>query len=227
MIFLSGRAPFACVDSDFELFVCCKFKLSRFKTKEWKDYGESSLKCGFVAPPSYPSKHVDGATAIFIRGLPYLTSCIGAENDGDDWSVHVLACSRENFQAMEATKVTHFLASLFTTRSYLLSFSACLLHRYPFSLCLFLHLLSKKFSSLFLPFLSFVNLSTATQQRTSSHGLEDTQQIHHSRFWRWLRVCRSTRCCSCQSNHQGHARREKPVRRSQRGPLCLPRDEVG
>lgn len=48
-------------------------------------------------------------------GLPYLTSCIGAENDGDDWPVHVLARSRENFQA----KVTHFLASLFTTRSYL------------------------------------------------------------------------------------------------------------
>jgi len=111
MIFWSGRAPFACVDSDFELFVCCKFKLSRFKTKEWKDYGESSLKCGFVAPPSYPSKHVDGATAIFIRGvpLPYFMHPVGAENDGDDWSVHVLAPSRENFQA----KVTHSLSRFF------------------------------------------------------------------------------------------------------------------
>jgi hypothetical protein len=111
--FLSDRDSFACVDSVFELFVCCKFKLSRFKTKEWKDYGESSLKCGSVAPPSYPSKHVDGATAIFIRGFTLLQSCIGAENDGDDWSVHVLAHEKIS----QPRSLTFSLPSLFTTRS--------------------------------------------------------------------------------------------------------------
>lgn len=226
MIFLSGRAPLLVLTRILSCLFAASLNLVASRPKSGRTMGSQVSSVALLHHQVTRVNMLTGQLLSLSGGLPYLTSCIGAENDGDDWPVHVL-CLLAHEKISKPRSLTHFLASLFTTRSYLLSFSACLLHRYPFSLCLFLHLLSKKFSSLFLPSLSFVNLSTATQQRTSSHGLEDTQQIHHSRFWRRLRVCRSTRCCSCQSNHQGHARREKPVRRSQRGPLCLPRDEVG
>lgn len=75
-----------CVELSY--VVCSKFKLLAQVQQVEGLWGVKS-NCGFVAPPSYPSKHVDRATGNCNRGVTCIES-IGAENDGDNWPVHVL-----------------------------------------------------------------------------------------------------------------------------------------
>jgi hypothetical protein len=75
-----------CVELSY--VVCSKFKLLAQVRQVEGLWGVKS-NCGFVAPPSYPSKHVDRATGNCNRGVTCIES-IGAENDGDNWPVHVL-----------------------------------------------------------------------------------------------------------------------------------------